>query len=201
MSSFNRPFLLIPDAVSTWPRHPHAYTRGFTLIELLVVIAIIAILAAMLLPALSRAKQRAKMTTCLSNLRQIGVGMKLYLDDYDSTFPPAEPAQVDSRITQGSSADLVYGNWLGGNAPAPSFGGPALEATNRLLNPYVSARETWHCPADQGILNFRPTAFGTGGNCYRFNHCQQCDFTAIIKKNLQRGLEPTKDWIWYKPRQ
>ena len=154
-------------------------------------------------------------------------------------------------------------------------------ATNRILNPYLSARETWQCPADRGIFDFRPTCFAAVGNCYRFNgplfgdyvgiaedpdynlglkkeawppdpsrfimmhewaafpwqadnitswhgasnpgkmftastlnrdpdklispvlfvdgHGQQCDFTAIIRKNMSRGLEPGKDWMWYKP--
>jgi prepilin-type N-terminal cleavage/methylation domain-containing protein len=61
--------------------------RGYTLIELLLIIVIIAILAAMLSPALARAKAKGQQTACLNNLRQLSLFMQLYTDDYNDTFP------------------------------------------------------------------------------------------------------------------
>jgi prepilin-type N-terminal cleavage/methylation domain-containing protein len=265
--------------------------RGFTLIELLVAIAIIAILAGLLLPALGKAKQQSQKAKCLQNLHEIGLGLKMYVNDNRDMFPPSDSWQF---IPAGPF--YYYDIALGGKDVAPSVQASLQiqSAKDRLLVPYVPAQEAFCCPADKGLelfgQNLQPTAFDASGCSYHLNayvadnytmppvelavedpvynlggkkeswvpdpsrfimvhemaaypyyqggvlsvaawhgasnpgkaydantvktaaikfvapilfvdsHAWQCDFTASIKSDPQRALEPTKDWIWYKPR-
>lgn len=81
--------------------------RGFTLIELLVVIAIIAILAAILFPVFAKAREKARQTSCLSNTKQMGLGMMQYLQDYDETFASCIRGTFQDASTYTSGAACV----------------------------------------------------------------------------------------------
>lgn len=124
-------------------------TDGFTLIELLVVIAIIAILAAMLLPALSRAKSAALAAQCLSNLRQLQLAAIEYVGDNQGILVPNSPSS--GSPTAGSAQTSWIDSQTGRESyPAPSVGNTnMLLYTGGLLAPYVSKQiGVYKCPAD-----------------------------------------------------
>lgn len=130
---------------------------AFTLIELLVVIAIIAILAAMLLPALSKAKARAGQTNCIGNLKQLSYGMMMYLDNFNQIFPACA-----SRNTYGfQTEDWIY--WR--NQPAYPIGASPIVSTIGIINSNL-----FRCPLDRYDKDRVTFAAGDGQPPYLYSY-------------------------------
>ncbi len=169
--------------------------KGFTLIELLVVIAIIAILAAILFPVFAQAREKARQTTCGSNMRQMGMAVQMYLQDYDERFP------LDSHT--GSGASWV---WL------------------FTLEPYVKTKLLYRCPSDPsrnweapmpGQRTTRKTSYGTNfwmlpnitglPDCLGYNTLASIQspastiYIAEMKENLSAGGDHYHPGAWRYP--
>jgi len=145
-------------------------TRGFTLIELLVVIAIIAILAAILFPVFARARENARRTSCASNLKQMGLAIMQYTQDYDERFPL-------SKLIGNSGVGLPYN---------PPFGWADA------IYPYAKSIQIYQCPSEtsaaiisnsgsEGFTDYWMNSLLVGNNRRQFNSGTIFDTAALAQ--------------------
>lgn len=158
--------------------------RAFTLIELLVVIAIIAILAAILFPVFAQAREKARQASCISNLKQVGLGMLMYIQDYDEMMVPyAVSDPRDPRST-------VYW-WHGASIRAQ--GTPFIyDPRQGLIQPYLRNYEIQDCPSARGLPGNTAMVNGNLWPDYATNSLLFVDVTrdpAISYASLERPAE------------
>ena len=132
--------------------------QGFTLIELLVVIAIIAILAAILFPVFAKAREKARQTSCLSNLKQIGLAGMMYAQDYDDVYMKFCNDNGDGTSKWGTLLGCFY--------------------SGARLQPYVKNENVWRCPSSG--RNCDPTCFAMLYGDYG-THCPTSDMVPMAK--------------------
>ncbi|MDQ2731629.1 MAG: DUF1559 domain-containing protein [Armatimonadota bacterium] len=132
--------------------------RAFTLIELLVVIAIIALLAAILLPVFAQVREKARASSCLNNLKQIGTGMMIYIQDYDDRLPDTFWC---TGACPGGAANFGPSTPVGAD--------PSLYKWMDAIYPYLRSEGVFNCPSDS---TNKPYHFRTGDN-YGSYACNQ----------------------------
>jgi prepilin-type N-terminal cleavage/methylation domain-containing protein/prepilin-type processing-associated H-X9-DG protein len=135
--------------------HRRLTKQAFTLIELLVVIAIIAILAAILFPVFAQAREKARSISCLSNVKQIGLGIMMYTQDYDETFPLTKSCTVVNNACQAGTE----ATWPGGVFPYIKNGNFNPDDVFKLDG-------VWHCPSDPVTRN--PMSYGANAMLFGY---------------------------------
>ena len=139
--------------------------KAFTLVELLVVLAIITLLAAIIFPAFATVRGRARQTSCLSNLKQIGVAAGMYMQDNDGRYPRA----VDPLDRNYPALWQDYAPFQADIARFPLI--------NEVLQPYIASKQVFACPADGGFdiadfanlrLDATPSSFEKFGSSYYY---------------------------------
>jgi len=147
--------------------------RGFTLIELLVVIAIIAILAAILFPVFAKAREKARQTSCLSNLRQIGTAILSYAQDNDEQYPFGENyAGAPPGANEGACNYFIF-------AMPSTSGGSGCRWAN-TLQPYIKNFQLYRCPSiSPGVVNAALPG-NSPASAYSFNSCLQASSLAAV---------------------
>jgi prepilin-type N-terminal cleavage/methylation domain-containing protein len=171
---------------------------AFTLIELLVVIAIIAILAALLLPALARAKAKATQTQCLSNLKQLNLLMKMYADDHQDKTPGR-----DSVVTTGGEGQAEAIWWWYKELVVPYLGIKRQGFIDPPL-PQGSNDMVFHCPKDRGwadhgykMPHYANYILDYGS--YVYNGCDNAGNdpakTTLLNARLSTVKHPTRTWL------
>src|SRR6476660_4976416 len=156
------------------PRRARRYAmrrRGFTLIELLVVIAIIAILAAILFPVFAQAREAARKVTCLSNMKQLGMGVLMYNQDYDGTYPNSSACWWDAvsvshnagpngfRLTNNANPSSWRLTYQGNPGPVPAPRGWEPLWTDQI-QPYTKNNRFVTCPNHEALEGgFPPVSY------------------------------------------